>query len=119
MVRSPSPSTPATAGADSASAGWVSPLSSPGTSPWVAKARILNPDRSMVLTVCSLASLPRLSTFEGSACSASAIDFNSSAVSGSRGSMAKFGAVDALELRSWSGASAACRASSPSAASAT
>ena len=85
MVRSPSPSSPVTTGADNASAGWVKPLSSPGTRPWVAKARILKPERFIVFTALSFASFPRKSTFEGSSCSASAIDFNSSAVSGSRG----------------------------------
>ena len=49
---------------------------------------ILNFDRFIVLTLFSLASLPRLSTLAGSDCSASAMDFNSAAVSGSRGSCA-------------------------------
>ena len=54
--------------------------------------------------------LPRLSTFEGSACSASAIDLSSSAVSGRRGSSASSALSTPLELRAMSGASAASRA---------
>ena len=54
-------------GAVSASAGWVRPLRSPGTSPWVANATIRKPDKSIRLTLCSLASLPRWSTLAGSA----------------------------------------------------
>ena len=88
MVSKPSPSPPVTVGDDSASAGCDRPFNSPGTRPWVANARILNPERSIVLTACSLACLPRLRTFDGSACNASAIDFSSSAVSGSRGNIA-------------------------------
>ena len=65
----------------------------------------------MVFTVFSLASLPRLSTLVGSACSASAIDFNSSAVSGSRGSMPSSALSTPSSwglLRRFSGAPACC-----------
>ena len=95
MVSKPSPGTPATPARSSASAGSCRPSSSPGTRPWVANTMMRYFDRSLFLTVCSLAALPRLSTFDGSACSAAAIDFSSSAVSGSRGSMPSVGAVDA------------------------
>src|SRR6266403_5151834 len=88
IVSSPSPSVSATAGAVKARAGCERPSSSPGTNPCVANATILNLERFIVLTLFSLASLPRLRTLLGSACSASAIDFNSSAVSGSRGNCA-------------------------------
>ena len=50
MVRSPSPSSPVTTGADSASAGCVKPLSSPGTRPWVAKASDLEAGEVVVFT---------------------------------------------------------------------
>src|SRR5262249_9707865 len=61
--------------------------------PCVAKAMILNLDRSLDLTLRSLASLPRNSALEGSASSANEIDFSSSAVSGRRGSIARLALV--------------------------
>ena len=55
MVSRPSPWTFDTVGAESANAGWVRPLSSPGTRPWVANTITRYFDRLAFFTVSSLA----------------------------------------------------------------
>ena len=84
MVSSPSPPSPATAGAESASAGSVSPSRSPGTSPWVANMMTRRCDRSVVSTALLARVAPRYDLGR-IGLQRVAVAVTSAAVSGSRG----------------------------------